>query len=414
MKWVVIYFVICTIVSTISESDLDINNVTAANCNGEYESAIELNKQNRLMKLICRDDTTLVIAIKNHCWETEVITEKQEIYKISVHQKDAHDYRRRPILTNQSIARIEDLKPNTKYAISATFLDEYYQYLAKEYFMEFQTLPMDYIPIIVESISTNNFSLSESGNGLDVEVLWYPSADRTCAYKLYVCDQNDCSEYIILQQMNSSEELYRHHLKDLKFETNYGIVILPSKLKTEILHQRQQLNRYDYIATPSCLEWSKNDLSLCAPYKPNNIIVEAYHVTQSRYILEISWDSPPQHPDYYTVHITEWESDLRYIDTINGRVNLIQTDVMEIIGLDFELIITAHSLGGKTSSIFVGNIYQPKIYQPSVDESYTLQIIIGFIMSLVFIVLVSMKLACNICENHKNTAEFEEVKLEKQ
>lgn len=398
--WLV-YLVLGTVGLTICESD----NVTMPNCNGKYDSTIELNKQNRLVKLICRDDTMLLIGIENRCGELEKIAEVSEAYQLKVIQFDKNKIlSQRIYLMTKPIKKIENLQPNTTYKISATFLDKDHQYLAKDYYMEFETLKKDYIPGNVTSFHTGDFSLSADGKSLDVDVLWDPSADRTCANTLYVAHQND----VTVHKFNVTQALCRHHVRDLKFGTEYSIGIRASNTKNETL---QSSILYKFIKTPSCLEWSKNNLSSCAPYKPENITVKTYRVTESRYKFKISWNNPPHNPDYYTVDINGCELNLRHVFHTNGKVNSIRSEDIEIIGSHFELIVSAHSSGGKSSTIYNGSIHQSKIYQKFIGESYNSQTLGFIIVLLSIIVLMTITIKCNIFKSSEKKEKFEKLDL---
>lgn len=356
----------------------------------------KFHKQNRFLKLICRDDTTVVVGIENEFGESQTIEKIGETYMLTINNRDESKLPPKTVyLIKKPIATIKHLKSHSSYNISADLLNEHFQYTARNYFMEFETLKENYVPGNVTNIYTEDFSLSADGKGVDVAILWDPSEDRTCSYNLlfHSRDTDSESEVFLVREFNSPEELYRHELKQLAFATEYaiGVEALNTKnasLKSEIW--------WHVITTPSCLDLMKENATTCAPYHPENITVTVDTMADNRYNFNISWEKPANFPDYYTIDIIDYESGLRQIFNIsNGTINSVQFTDVEINGLDFELFLTAHSSAGESSTIHRGKIDPAIIYQPLNVEYSTLQIVAfvaGPILAALVVVLAKLKL----------------------
>lgn len=390
----VIIFIVA--VSINCESTVN-NDNESAKCDEKCRSnLIKFHEQNRFVKLICRDDTTLVVEIENELGEAQANEKTGETFMLTVNNRDESKLPPKSVyLIKTPIATVKNLKSHSSYNVSADLLNEHYQYTARSYFMEFQTLEENYVPGDVTNIYTEDFALSANGKGVDVVISWDPSEDRTCSYNLLFHSRDTSYEIddFSVREFSTPEELYRHELKQLAFATEYaiGIEALNTKnasLKSEIW--------WHVITTPSCLELFKDSATLCDPYRLENITVEVDSLADNRYNFNISWKKPAIFPDYYSIDIIDYESGLRQmLNLSDGTFNSVQFTDVEIQGLDFELFLTAHSSDGGSSTMYRGKIDPTIIYQPPNVEYSALQIgafIAGPILAILVIVLVKLKL----------------------
>lgn len=385
-------------VSTNCESTTSDDNESVM-CDEKCKSNLsKFHEQNRFLKLICRDDTTLVVEIESEIAEGQV---NSETYMVTIRNEDASKLPSKTVyLIKKPIATIKDLVSHTSYNVSADLLNEHYQYSAKNYFMEFETLKENYVPGTVTNIYTEEFAVSADGNGVDVVILWDPSEDRTCSYNLvfHKRDYDDENDGVSVREFNRPEELYRHELKKLAFGTEYAIGVEAlntknAKLKSEI--------GWHAIITPTCLELLKDNISLCGPYQPENITVIVDFMADNRYKFNVSWEKPAKFPNYYSLDIIDYQSGLRrrFNESINGTTNSVQIEDVEVKGLDYELFLIAYSSGGESSTIYRGKIDPAITYQPSKAEYSTLHIVslvIGpIIVVAVMVIVLVVKLILN-------------------
>ncbi|XP_037051902.1 tyrosine-protein kinase receptor torso-like [Bradysia coprophila] len=350
------------------------------------------HEQNRFVKLICRDDTTIVVGIENEFGEAHMIGKIGETYMVIINNRDESKLPPKTVyLIKKPIAVVKNLIPLTSYNISADLMKGDFQYTAKKLFMEFQTLDQNYVPGNVTNIYTDEFLLSADGNGVDVTVSWDPNEDRTCAYSLFfhTRDYNPENELFSVREFNQNhpEELFRHELKQLQFGTEYAIGVQALNVKNETL---KSTIWWHVITTPSCLELNKNNGTLCSPYHPENITVEVESTTDNkRYNFNVTWHMPTVFPNYYTLDIIDYESGLRQIFNVsNGTTNSVQLNNIEVNGLNFEIFVTAHSTGGESTGFYRGKIDPAIIYQqPSADYS-TIAIVTGSLLAVMIIVAI--------------------------
>lgn len=401
MAWRTLVIIILIVAVSINCENIANNNNKSAKCDDEKcntNSTTKFHEQNRFVKLFCRDDTMIVVEIEREYDEVQGHGKAGETYMVTINNKDQSKLPPKTVyLIKQSMATIKNLQSQTPYFISADLLSEHFQYTAKHYFMEFQTLEENYVPGNVTNIYTEDFSISADGNGVDVVILWDPSVERTCSYNLlfHTRDFNYESEVFSVREFNKPEELYRHELKELAFGTEYAIGVQALNTKNASLSSDIW---WHVITTPTCLELSKasGNATLCAPHQPENVTVALTSVADNRYTFNVSWEMPEHLPNYYTIDIIDYESGLRQIFNIsNGTTNSVQFTDIEINGFDYELFVTAHSSGGESSSIYRGKIDPTIVYRtPNTDYS-TLQIvafITGPIFAAVVMLLVKLKL----------------------
>jgi len=245
----------------------------------------------------------------------------------------------------------------------------------------------DYIPGEVKDY-TYDFSLSANGNGLDVSMLWEPNEERTCHYKLYMYGNLDLDliKSEVINMKNFSKNLYRYNLKELNFGMEYKVGIAAENVET----RKTSLILWRSIKAPSCTDWFKNELSQCA--KPRNVTVEFYRVAEYLYKFDIFWEHPTLNPDFYTIKISGLDSNATLLfQTLNGKINSIQSGLIEIVDSNFELQVTAHSVDSQSRTTLRGNLDDSKIYKPqSFWESYNLQVIGSVIASLLLIIALGL------------------------
>ncbi|KAJ6637170.1 Tyrosine-protein kinase receptor torso [Pseudolycoriella hygida] len=348
--------------------------------------------QNRFLKLVCRDDTTLVVAVQNEYGEVKV----GETYMITINTRDESKLPPKKFyLIRKPIITITNLYPETLYSVSADALDGLFQYTARSYFMEFKTLKENYIPNNVTDIYTEDFSLSSSGNGVDVTIWWDPSEERTCSYNIlfHSTDSTDEKATVLFHEINNTEEMFRHELKELKFGAKYQIGITAFNRKDP---RRKSEIWWHAINVPTCLELLKGNVTLCSPYYPENVKVEVKSTAYNRYKLNVHWDQPASFPNFYTLQLIDYKSQSKQnFYNINGTISSVELSDVEINGLDFELFLTAHSTGGNSSTIYYGQIDHTTINQPSNDDFSTMHIILFVaapILASLLLLFVKLKL----------------------
>lgn len=363
----------------------------STNCesNAKSDSLTKFHKQNRFLNLICRDDTMLVVEIEREFDETQEFEQSDETYMVAINNRDQSKLPQKTVyLIKKPILTISNLRSQTSYNISANRMNEHFQYTARNFFMEFQTLEENYIPGNITNIYIEDFVMSADGNGVDVGISWDPSEDRTCAYNLlfHSRDFNSENEVFSVRELNQPEQLYRHELKQLAFGTEYAIGVQALNTKNATLKSEIW---WHVITTPTCLELSRDNVTLCAPYHPENItvIVESMAI-ENRYSFNVSWKIPDHYPNYYTLNIIDYESGLRQIFNIsNGTTNSVQLANVEIKGLDFELFLEAHSNGGESSTIYRGKIDPSIAFIPSISQ-YSMSEVFMFVLGVVLAVFV--------------------------
>ncbi len=173
MDWCTVTIIsLILIVSTYCVGTANNDNESAACGYKCKESLIKFHEQNRFSELICRDDATLVVGIATEFGEEHGIEKIGETYMVMINNRDTSKLPSKTVyLTKKPMVTIKNLHPHTTYNVSADLLNENFQYTAKNYFMEFKTLDVNYIPGNVTNIYTEEFSLSADGNGVDVVIL---------------------------------------------------------------------------------------------------------------------------------------------------------------------------------------------------------------------------------------------------
>lgn len=401
----------CTVIAVISLF------IAAGSINGESitnndNGSTKHHEQNRFVKLICRDDTTLVVGIENEFGETQMIGEMGETYMVIINNRDESKLPPKTVyLIKKPIAVVKNLIPLTSYNISADLMKGDFQYTAKKLFIEFETLGENYVPGNVTNIYTNEFSLSADGNGVDVTVSWDPNEDRTCAYKLFfhTRDYNPENEIFSVREFNQNlpDELYRHELKQLEFGTEYAVGVQALNDKNETIKSEIW---WHTVTTPSCLDLYKGNATLCSPYHPENITVVVESTTANHYNFNVTWELPTIFPNYYTLDIIDYESGLRqFFNVSNGTTNSVQLNDVEVNGLNFEVFVTAHSTGGQSSGFYHGKIDPAIIYRP-VNTNYSTIAIVAGSMFAVTVILVLLLVKLKLCRHAKSIRE--QIKLD--
>lgn len=324
----------------------------------------KFHEQNRFIKLMCRDDATLVVKVQN---EEEEISGAS--YMLTVSNRDKTKLPPKTVhLLKKQFAAITHLQPHTKYNISAALLNENYQYTVRQYFMEFETLEENYVPGSVANIYMMDMLKNTNGSGVDVFIVWDPNEDRTCSYKILLDADYDSYDSSVIEF--DPEGLFDHELKQLEFDRKYAIAIQAYNLKNETLKSKIW---WHFFTTPTCLELYKDNVSFCAPIHPENITVTFDLTTENLYTFNVSWQQPATFPDYYTLDIICPESGLRNFLTIsNGTTNSVQLTDVEINGIDFQLFLTAHSSRGESSSTYYGRIELTD--QPPIEDYFWLYV----------------------------------------
>ncbi len=194
----------------------------------------------------------------------------------------------------------------------------------------------------------------------------------------------------------------------MAFGAEYAIGVEALNTKNETLKSEIW---WHTITTPSCLEFNRDNISVCAPYHPENISVTVENMAATnRYKLNISWEINGNYPDNYTLKIIDYQSRSPQIFNIsNGTTQSVHLTDVQINGMDFELFLTAHSTGGNSTIIHREKIDPAVLYQPSNDNLSTSQIITLFVgpifAAAVVIILVKLRLnhrAKSIRDHNRN------------
>lgn len=356
--------------------------------NEEMES-MSYHKYSPQITLVCRDDTTLVVGVESSYKDnkTHMLTLKRK-EPVSWYSAVAAN---RNFMIDKPIVVVDHLKSNTKYTISLVEVAGEQHYMtALENFMDFTTLRENYVPGKVAKLYAEEFKISADGNGIDVVIRWTPNEDRSCAYNLFYhsTDSDDQREVVKNFEINEPEKLYRHELKNLAFGNKYKIGI-------EAVNTRNASLKSDFLfvdlTIPSCLEFSKRNVTLCRADRLENITVTIDHIAGNMYRFNVSWEKPRYPPHNYTLKMIDSDKSIN-IETVflNGSINSIELKT-DIHGSDYEIRLTANFNGGISTNNY--RLSLPSLPHDDIPivKIVSLVSLLGFALTIIALAVFTQK-----------------------
>uniref|UniRef100_A0A182FHW3 Uncharacterized protein n=1 Tax=Anopheles albimanus TaxID=7167 RepID=A0A182FHW3_ANOAL len=300
-----------------------------------------------------------------------------------------------PRVSNASLVKIENLKPNKRYNITATVLTSEYEYFYVEK-VQFRTLPVDYLPGTIVDVKVEQFSTNaEETHRVDAVISWRPATDKTCHYEI-LCHPTHSSEfYHEAVDVQQPEVLYKYTMKNLDLNANYMVAIRSKNTQNS---QRESQLHWHSFYTPSCTV-QQNGSQICAAEPIDNLRVMETLLSGDLYKINISWDRPSITPDYYLVRVFDLHgsplhnASNSFAKNVSGKSLGLIVDSFEMFGPHFEVSVVAYSSGGTSSE----NVIKPLAIKRVTPDSWIWTKLVFIILSPVLMIgllKISVSLVC--------------------
>ncbi|XP_037903984.1 tyrosine-protein kinase receptor torso [Hermetia illucens] len=368
------------------------------------------------MELLCRNNTNLVFRISNQTnynitsdyygsdYDNDVDDSDMDPSGPTNNEEASHDNifilwiykateglsKQLIFLANSAIVNVGDLNQNSSYVVSLTMVTSNNRVTRIVENAEFTTLPDVYKPADVKNITLIKFEAEKDKKGmLQAQIGWLPADDMTCFYDVVLF----YAGVPAVKEIRQPEELYTltHHNISVGSSFQVGVRGV-HKYNNKLFEGDLQSQEFQ---APACLDWYRNNLTVCAPEKPKGLQVNHTHLSSNKYSISISWETPKQMPNYYGIKILDLDRKTPNETKINvtGDQTSQYIPSITINGFEYEVHLIAVSEGGKSSTMLGKTIDVLHI----AGKSYALKLVSSIMIPILFIIFAAlvMILVCN-------------------
>ncbi|XP_031631230.1 tyrosine-protein kinase receptor torso-like [Contarinia nasturtii] len=338
------------------------NNLTAtlsycfASCRTTSDQIpLKQNHANGTIRLICREVDSFIMAMSINMATSN--DEKQNQHSVSIyliHIRSIVDQKTDQIvyITDSSIVKVENLRKNTNYSVTASNFNGHFEYRHFEAVAFFKTLNDEYY--IPGTISNNTFKLNydlQHGELTSI-IRWEPPTDMICNYYVHLYATRE-DNYLIPYDENVVKAIDLYNLKkdDLKFETEYILEMYGVNGRYPMIVGERC--SFEFI-TPTCWEFHGFNMEKCRPPPLSNITSSYDKIQTNLYNINITWDIPTHLPDYYQVSLNLFSNKGNCLwQNVSGLQNYAYFSDVNTLDVVYDVQIIAYSMGGITENDIV-------------------------------------------------------------
>lgn len=343
-----------------------------------------------VVALICQTDSEMIVQIKSDSSGT-VMPEfgSPGIYVLEIKATTHTSI----YLSNSSTLHLTGLHPHTEYLLSG-FVLSHTNRIEMIVDSNLSTLPEDFLPESVTNISKVTYNVL--GDNLSVNLVWNVPEQRGCFFQsLWHADQGGLPLERTFLTVTDSETTHQMNIDHLLFGTNYKLALRGMSSLYEDEEREEGPLVWMDVNTPSCLEWTGNNLEYCPPETPKGLEVKDLHYLplKDHYDITVTWKKPTAMPDNYTIQLVdmdvEGEHRMYPASVLYGNETSYNFSSAALYGTNFEVILVAHSLGGTSEEAFVTKFFPKSVMPPN-------QRLQNHVHLLIFI-LIPVALLAGVC-----------------
>ncbi|GAB0088001.1 hypothetical protein DMENIID0001_023760 [Sergentomyia squamirostris] len=377
----------------VSVTSSEINNTVV-----KRNQLISANKNSYDIGLICRDDKSMrVMANITENKFPEVI-----LLELTVYDGDIESY----FLTNSPFGFLNGLKQNTIYRIHGFGYRGYMNKLSEVLQLNpttFSTRKSHAQVKEVSGINVTNFkTIPGCKSCLSADVIWIPSEDNICFYRIawYDTYDGDLNEIPLMIEPKILP-FYQTTIENLTFEKEYKVAV-----RSFMKDNDQPKNDFNWITfyTPQCREMLHHPQDIkwyCSPLQPAEVVTALSRVSETKFNITVNWKKSPEPiPQYYAITVLNLDNKMPLSTMMNLDGNKTEAFFpgVEFTGAMYEVIVEAYYPNGKRSSTTV--VKNIAISIDKIDNHHIFVLIITT-CSFITISIVILTIIYKVCKSKR-------------